>query len=247
VFTSSLEDVMDIQYAYLGYSLIFLLVWIVLYILRPDLRRRMLLFSLIITPLGPLSEFWFLRDYWGRPTITGTPAGIEDAIFAFAIGGIAYGIYKVFFKMSLPEGQEGPRRGWLVAAFFVIILIPLLLLTDLLGVNSIFSSTLSLFLIAVLIWILRPDLLKPSLVSGLLVVILFFLVYKAMQVIFPGAIEYWCMGCNPTGLRISGINVEELLWDFCWGLAGSVMVEAITGQRLHSGTEIPALKGKQSR
>lgn len=231
---SSLEDVMDIQYSYLGYSLIFLLVWIVFYILRPDLRRRMLLFSLIITPLGPLSEFWFLQDYWRRPTITGTPVGIEDAIFAFAIGGIAYGIYKVFFKMAVPEGQEQERRGWLVVAFSLLILLPLLLLTDLLGINSIFSSTLSLFLIAVLTWILRPDLLKPSIISGIMVVVLFFLVYKAMQVMFPSAIEYWCMGCNPTGLRISGINIEELLWDFSWGLAGSVMVEAITGEKLRS-------------
>ena len=55
--------VMDIQYSYLGYSLIFILVWLIFYIQRPDLRRRMLIFSLIIMPLGPLSEFWFLKDY----------------------------------------------------------------------------------------------------------------------------------------------------------------------------------------
>ena len=61
---------MAIKYSYPGYSLIFLLLWAVFHILRPDLRRRMLLFSLIITPLGPLSEFWFLKDYWRRQTIT---------------------------------------------------------------------------------------------------------------------------------------------------------------------------------
>jgi len=126
---------MGIQYSYLGYSLIFLLVWVIFYILRPDVHRRMLIFSLIIMPLGPLSEFWFLQHYWRWPTIT-----------------------------------------------------------------------------------------------GYLVLVLLFLVYKGMQVIFPSAIEYWCMGCNPSGLRISGINIEELLWDFSWGLAGSTMVEVITGK-----------------
>ena len=75
---------MDIQYSYLGYSLIFLLVWAIFYILRPDLRRRMLIFSLIIMPLGPLSEFWFLKDYWRRPTITGYPISIGDPIFSIA-------------------------------------------------------------------------------------------------------------------------------------------------------------------
>lgn len=223
---------MDIKYSYLGYSLIFLFLWIIFYILRPDLRRRMLIFSLIVTPLGPLSEIWFLRDYWRRPTITGYPISIEDAIFAFAIGGIAYSIHKIFFNMTAVPSEDQPQRGWLVIAFFVITFLPLVLLTDLLHVNSIFSSTLSLFLIAVLTWVLRPDLLKSSIVSGLLIVVLFFFVYKGMQVIFPGAIEYWCTGCNPSGLRLSGINLEELLWDFAWGLAGSTMVEAVTGEKL---------------
>jgi hypothetical protein len=45
---------LDIKYSYLGYSLIFLLLWGIFYILRPDLRRRMLIFS-IITPLEALS------------------------------------------------------------------------------------------------------------------------------------------------------------------------------------------------
>jgi predicted neutral ceramidase superfamily lipid hydrolase len=123
------------------------------------------------------------------------------------------------------------EAGW-SSLFFLITLLPLLLFTDLLHINSILSSTFSLLLIAVLTWILRPDLLKPSIVSGILVMVLFFLVYKVMQVIFPSAIEYWCMGCNPLGLRISGINIEELLWDFSWGLAGGTMVEAVTGEKL---------------
>jgi len=222
---------MDIKYSYLGYSLIFLLLWVIFYILRPDLRRRMLVFSLMITPMGPLSEIWFLRDYWRRPTITGYPISIEDAIFAFAIGGIAYGIYKILFNLTAVQSEEQPRR-WLLFAFVIITFLPLLLFTDLLGINSIFSSAFSLFLIAVLTGSLRPDLRKSSIVSGVLTVMLFFLVYKLMQVIFPGAIEYWCMGCNPWGLRLSGINIEELLWDFTWGLAGSTMVEAVTGEKL---------------
>jgi hypothetical protein len=82
------------------------------------------------------------------------------------------------------------------------------------------------------VYSLRPDLLKPSILSGILVVVLFLLVYQAMQVIFPGAIEYWCLGCNPLGIKPSGVNLEELLWDFTWGLAGSTMVEVVTGEKL---------------
>jgi hypothetical protein len=192
----------------------------------------MLTFSLIITPLGPLSEIWFLKDYWRRPTILGYPIGIEDAIFAFAIGGIAYSLYKIVFNLTALSSEDQPRRPWLVIAFLVLTILPLLLLTDLLGFNSIFSSAFSLLLIAILIWILRPDLFKPSLVNGILMAVLFFVIYKAMQVIFPGAIEFWCMGCNPSGIKLWDINLEELLWDFAWGMAGSTMVEAVMGERL---------------
>jgi len=230
---------MEIKYSYLGYSLIFLFLWILFYISRPDLRSRMLTFSLIITPLGPLSEIWFLKDYWRRPTILGYPIGIEDAMFAFAIGGIAYSLYKIVFNLTALPSEDQPRRPWLAIAFLVMTILPLLLLTDVLGINSIFSSTFSLLLIAILTWMLRPDLLKPSILSGILMAVLFFVVYKVMQVIFPGAIEFWCMGCNPSGIRLWGINLEELLWDFAWGLAGSTMVEAVLGEKLQKRSSAP--------
>jgi hypothetical protein len=79
---------MDIKYSYLGYSLIFLAIWVLFYVLRPDLRRRMFLFSLVMALLGPLSEFWFLKDYWRRLTITGYPISIEEVAFSFAIGAL---------------------------------------------------------------------------------------------------------------------------------------------------------------
>jgi hypothetical protein len=222
----------EIKYSYLGYSLIFLFLWILFYISRPDLRSRMLTFSLLITPLGPLSEIWFLKDYWRRPTIFGYPISIEDAIFAFAIGGIAYSLCKIVFNLMVLPSEDQSRRPWLVIAFLVMTILPLPLPTDLFGINSIFSSAFSLLLIAILTWILRPDLLKPSILSGILMAVLFFVVYKIMQVIFPGAIEFWCMGCNPSGVRLWGINLEELLWDFAWGLSGGMMVEAVMGERL---------------
>src|SRR5690349_20955041 len=118
---------MDIKYSYLGYSLIFLFIWMIFYILRQDLRRQMLIFSFIITPLGPLSEFWFLKDYWRRPTVMGYPIGIEDAIFAFASGGIAYAIYKIFFNTTVMQGDEASKRPWLVIAYVLITFLPLLL------------------------------------------------------------------------------------------------------------------------
>jgi predicted neutral ceramidase superfamily lipid hydrolase len=223
---------MSYQLSYFVYSLIFLGAWIVLFALRPDLRRDMLLFSLVIAPLGPASEIWFLRDYWQRPTITGQPISIEDAVFAFAIGGIAFSLYKTLFRLTSVAGPAQPQRVWLIAACSVINFSSLLLLTGWLRVNSIFSSSLAFVVCTLVIWRLRPDLIRPSLASGLLSLILFMAVYQLMRILFPGALARWCTGCNPSGVMILGVSLEEMLWDFTWGLFGGVVCEAVLGRAL---------------
>jgi hypothetical protein len=65
----------------------FVAAWLALFALRPDLR----LFSLAIIPLGPVSEIWYLRDFWQRPTITGYLHGGDDVEFSWGlIGGVIY-------------------------------------------------------------------------------------------------------------------------------------------------------------
>jgi hypothetical protein len=42
--------------------------------------------------------------------------------------------------------------------------------------------------------------------------------------------EDWCKDCNPTGIIILGVNIEELLWDYSWGTIGGVLYEFISGR-----------------
>ena len=99
---------MDIQYSYFGYSLIFILVWIVFYILRPDLRRRILLFSLIITPLGPLFTAWCAVN---RQTASGRVLGeserisVEAALRAITLGA-AYTLHMDHLVGSIEVGKH---------------------------------------------------------------------------------------------------------------------------------------------
>ena len=66
----------DFQYAYLLGTLGFLLIWIVLFLNRRDLRRKMLTMSLLIAPIGPFSELFYLRDYWRPQLFNGWAIGI---------------------------------------------------------------------------------------------------------------------------------------------------------------------------
>lgn len=223
---------MNYQLSYLVYSLLFLAVWVILFLVRKDLRRRMLLFSLVAAPMGPVSEIWFLRDYWQRPTVTGYPISIEDALFAFSVGGIAFNLYKVVFSVTVVRGRTQISRRWLLLVFPLTVLSSMLLLTNWLGVNSIFASSFAFVAFAALVWILRPDLIVPSVTTGILMLCLFLMIYQIMRVVFPGVLQNWCTGCNPSGVRFLGVNVEELLWDFSWGLVGGIIYEAVRGRAL---------------
>jgi hypothetical protein len=219
--------------SYLVYSLIFLLIWAILFIvmIRRDLHRAMLLVSFVVTPMGPLSELWYLQDYWQRETFTGYPISIEDALFAFAVGGITFALYKAIFKCGISKSPEFPRRDWLVPFFGFLILGLLVTLTNVLYINSIFSSSLAFFIFALIVWMLRPDLILPSIATGFLSAALFLGVYQLMMIIYPDLLLEWCKACNPTGMRLLGVNIEELLWDFSWGLVGGILYEAVTGRR----------------
>ena len=223
---------MNYELSYFVYSLIFLAIWMVIFFLRRDLRRRMFLISLAVAPAGPISELWYLRDYWQRPTITGYPISIEDAVFAFAVGGITFGLFKTLFNTTLTQNEPFPPRRWLAAVLAIGTVASLLIFTNWLRVNSIFPSSLSFIAFAILVWRLRPDLAKPSLVTGVLTLILFLVVYQIMNALFPGVLLRWCTGCNPSGIRILGVNFEEMLWDFSWGLVGGVAYEAVRGKVL---------------
>lgn len=209
-------------------------IWMAAFLLRPDLRRPLLLVSLAIAPLGPVSELWFLRDYWSRETLTEAFIGIDDALFSFFVGGTLFAIYKLLFCTCLYKPPQAARLLYIPACAALITTLSLLLLTDGLAINSIFSSSLAFWIIAIIIWCQRRDLIAASLISGMLSVALFAVGYIGLEHLFPGTLEHWCLQCNPTHLRVLGINIEELVWDFSWGLVGGVIYEATTGTFIHS-------------
>ncbi|KAF0236691.1 MAG: Uncharacterized protein FD167_4513 [bacterium] len=84
---------MDYKYAYLiGVLSILFPIWLFLLIRRKDLRKEILLTSIVIGLLGPFSELLYLRDYWHPETIGTYPFGPEGFLFGFLLSGIAVSI-----------------------------------------------------------------------------------------------------------------------------------------------------------
>src|SRR5688572_32751862 len=92
------------RYAYLVSTLPFLLMWLVLYAQRKDLRPQMRFMSLFVAVSGLIAEgLWWTVDWWHPPTITGTRVGIEDFLLGFTNGGVAAVLYETIFRKRLAK------------------------------------------------------------------------------------------------------------------------------------------------
>jgi hypothetical protein len=159
------------EYSYLVLSLLFLAVWAVLFLVGKHTRKEQILMSVWFTPIGPLSEIFFLSDYWNPPSVFSfglgpVPILVEDLIFAFATAGIASVIYKVIFRKRLQLANV--NASYTFGATSVLI-IPAALLAGFWfngALNSIFMAALSMALTAILIVVQRKDLLPAALATA---------------------------------------------------------------------------------
>src|SRR3989344_1352521 len=165
-------------YAYLVGDLIFLSFWVLLFLFRKDLRREMLIMSIVSGLLFPLALI-YIPDYWYPDHVVNSlPLGIEDFLFAFAIGGLGAVLYEVIFSKNhaLCECRKrDPRELVAIVAAAVSILV---FLTVIFRLNSIYSNYVAFFAIFAYIIYRRRDLLWQAIISGFSVGVLMFVFYQ---------------------------------------------------------------------
>lgn len=179
-----------LKYAYLLATLPLLIAWAILYILRKDVRKKMLVVSLIFGIMSPIVEPLYLPDWWHPLTITGTPVGAEDFFFGFAIAGLAAVIYEEIFKKRIKPRRIHENKNAVYSRFVVFLLALFFFLAFTLFKFLPFSgsyagSYIGLIIGTVFMWSLRSDLIVDSLVSGFLVVLLSFICYWLPEFFVP--------------------------------------------------------------
>lgn len=224
----------DYEYAYLAGDIIFFLIWIFLFWLREDLRKKMLVMSLLIAPFG-FTQFLYFRDYW-KPTypfgtILGS-IGFEDILFCFFVGGITAVIYEEIFGIRYAKRHLKHYFYWMLG-YSIIGTIAMFLGSIVFGLNSMHVSIVLLLLIGILILISRHDLLKEAFFSGLLFSGLFFSFYLLFfNVVFDDLIHEWWLLKNISGILIWGVPLEEIAWGFSFGFVAGPAYEFINGLKL---------------
>lgn len=223
----------DYSYAYLVWCGIFALVWLFLYWARADARREMWLLSIIITPLGPMSQYFHAQDYWRPETITATLVGPEDFIISFLIGGISAALYEYVYSGSHERRVRAGAWWYVVVAYLAS--------TAAFVLGTLYGFTSAKVLVAVLLAagiltvMARPHLLRHAILSSITFGSFYFVMFQVLIFLYPGIVEAWWIGDSGTALL--GMPVEELGWGFLWGFVAGPASELVA--RL----KIPAWRG----
>lgn len=224
------------RHVWLIWSSAFLLPWSLLYAMKPDFRREMLRVSLLTSLLG-LSEPIFVPRYWNPPSLFDlaqhTGFDIESLIFCFSIGGIGAVTYNVVAKrklgeVSCTERHNGRHRWHRLAVSAPFIAFPLLYF---LPWNPIYPGIVAMAIGGIANMLCRPDLLRNTLIGGVLFLLLYAAFMLLLVVFEPGYIEaVWNLPAL-SGVMIGGIPLEELGFGFSFGLYWAGVYEHITWHR----------------
>lgn len=115
------------QYAWLIWSLLLLVVWVVVYLSlkNKESKKEMFIVSLWTSLLG-FTEPLFVPEYWSPPSLFNlaikTGFDLESLLFAFGIGGLAVVIYDRILhirheKIGVEERNHSHYRYHLFALF----------------------------------------------------------------------------------------------------------------------------------
>ena len=203
-------------FAYSVWALLSLILWICIYILRPKVRREMLILSLIVAPIGILGGYFHSLDYFLPVRLFGTLWSIEDVIIGFTYGGIAGALYEF---LGYDRKERAQRPGYWMYGLLTLFLAGFWMwVAGAIGLNSAYAFTITALVLGLFVCIMRPRLWRHALFTGAAFCIGHTFFYLAFFSAFPDALSWWMLG-NVSGELLWGIPVEEFVWTFAWGFA----------------------------
>jgi hypothetical protein len=202
---------------------------------RKDLATAVTKLGLLGGVAGLLSELFYLRDYWRPPTIVGTGRiAPEDFLFGFAITSLSVLIYPTLTKQSFTRGT-GHGQKKLFGLFLLFALFSLLVFNVWIGINSIVVSSALFLCLAVIMSLIRKDLVKPAIISCLVLTVSIICVYVLLfDVVDPHYWNrYWLLYNTSLGYMVLGnVPITEIIWYLCWIPFASICYPFTTGKIL---------------
>jgi len=221
------------KYSYLLISVFLLLFWITIFLFKKELRAKIMRASIVGGFAGLIAEFWYFKDYWRPPLLLGqSVVSFEDFLFGFLITGIAVSIYDTIFTVK--NIQQEKDRKLFFGFLFLLGVACLFIFNNWLGFNSILVSSLAFIIFSAVMIFIRNDLWIPSIMSGVLVVVIIIPIYAIIfNVISPDYWNtYWLLADTRFGITVlCNIPATELLWYFSWGCLAGIGYDFVSGNK----------------
>jgi hypothetical protein len=216
------------HFAYLVAAIIFLITWTVLFIYRKDLRREMIIMSLLATPLG-LFDLWAVPLYWNPTTLFNIPVGIEGVMYSFSLGGITAVLYAEVFHKKLRHIHKWHKSAALIV--FAVTLVIFLLLAIAKAATPVVILYVTLLVGLGVALYLRKDLVRSTIIGALCFGVLYFVLVKVWLTLYPGAADWFVFHSLPS-VRLWGVPLWELLFGTIFAAYWGNIYELLFGYRL---------------
>ena len=221
------------HYSYLVGVLIFWVAWIACFTFGTAYRREIRWGTLIASPMA-LTSILFVPQYWTPPSLFNLDqrirVGIEDFLWAAAVGGIASVVGEILVRDKLAAIRSSRHKRHyapfvLIAVLFVVL--------ELWHRNRTMDNTIVSFAAGSLVLAyLRRDLIPLMLTSSASFTVLYFGLFLCVLFLYPKFVEYFYNLQNLLGIYVHGVPIEELLFAATGGAIWSVAYEYVHGYRL---------------
>jgi len=220
------------MYEWLAFALSWDALWLVLFALKPSLRRQMLWAS-FFTMLTGLTEPIFVPRYWSPQSLFNLSAtthfDVESLIFSWGVGGIGSALYEAILNLKhirMDSCEQKRERRWLHLLSLVSLPLVFSTLYFFTNINPIYCLTVGLLVGGLTAIACRPDLLWNALIGGLLFLGLYFTMFVLILAVFPDFINSWNHQAL-SGIFVIGVPLEELTYAFAFGMMWSCVYEHI--------------------
>ncbi len=223
------------HYAYFVGTVIFWIAWAACFLAGKSYRREIRWGTLLACPTALTSPL-FVPSYWHPESLFNLDlrirVGIEDFLWAAAVGGIAAVIGEILLADNLSgvRSRRRHRHYWpfaMIAAVFALLdhfhWLPVM---D----NVAIAAAAGIVLFA----LLRPDLIPLMILSTTSFVVLYLFLYLAVLWLYPDFVVDFYNPAALSGKNILGVPIEELLFAGAFGSIWSVGYEYAYGYRLES-------------
>jgi hypothetical protein len=220
---------------FLTLALLLTLPGVLIYVLRPDLRRvihRVAPFSL---PFA-CSEFLFYPSYWEPAFLFDLGRrigfGIEDFLFVTALAALSTTVYAACCSRTYaPFGSSSARACAVRALLLFAVAAALLAALLAAGMAVIFAACLAMLAAGLAAAAWRRDLLVPAGIGAALSAAVYFGVCLFAGLVMPGIFQSVWHTEKFLGMFAAGVPLEELLYGGAAGFAATAFYPFVFGLR----------------